>query len=49
MVDDMGLGTFIWAAVVVGAEVDVHLPVLELLPGQGQRMATAVAEQHPPK
>ena len=34
MVDDVSLGTFIRAAVVVGTEVDVHLPVLELLPGQ---------------
>ena len=45
MVDDVGLGTFIRAAVVMGAEVDVRLPILELLPGQGQRMTAAVAEQ----
>ena len=45
MVDDVGLGTFIRAAVVMGAEVDVNLPILELLPGQDQRMTAAVAEQ----
>ncbi len=28
----MGLGAFVRAAVVVGAEVDVHLPILELFP-----------------
>ena len=44
MVDDVGLWAFIRAAVVVGAEVNVHLPVLELLPGQGQRMTAAIAE-----
>ena len=45
MVDDVGLWAFIRAAVVVGAEVDIHLPILELLPGQGQRMTAAIAEQ----
>ena len=45
MVDDVGLGTFIQAAVMVGAEVNVNLPILEFLPGQGQRMTAAVAEQ----
>ena len=49
MVDDVRLGTFIRAAVVVGAEVNVHLSILELLSGQGQRMAAAVTEQQPPK
>ena len=49
MVDDVGLWAFIRATVVVGAEVDVHLPILELLPGQGQRMAAAVTEQQSPK
>ena len=33
MVDDVRLGTFIRAAVVVGTEVDVHFTILELLPG----------------
>ena len=45
MVDDMSPGAFIRAAVVMGAEVDIHLPVLELLPGQGQRMTAAVTKQ----
>ena len=49
MVDDVGLWTFVWAAVVVGAEVDIHLSILELLPGQGQRMTAAVAKQQTPK
>jgi hypothetical protein len=49
MVDNVGLRTFIRAAVVVGAEVNVHLPVFEFLPGWGQRMTAAVAKQHPPK
>ena len=49
MVDDMCLGAFIRAAVVVGTEVDVHLPIFEFLPGQGQRMAAAVAEQQTTK
>lgn len=49
MVDDVGLGTFLRAAVVVGAEVDIHIPVLEFLPGQGQWMTATVAEQQPPK
>lgn len=44
MVDNVGLRTFVRSAVVVGTEVDVNLPILELLPGQGQWMATAVAE-----
>ena len=44
MVDGMGLGAFIRTAVVVGAEVDIHLPILKLLPGQGQWMVAAVAE-----
>ena len=33
MVDDMSPGAFIRAAVVVGAEVNVHLSILEFLPG----------------
>jgi hypothetical protein len=45
VVDNMGLGAFVRATVVVGAEVDVNHPILELLPGQGQRMTAAVAEQ----
>ena len=49
MVDDVCLGTFIRTAVVVGAEVYILLPILEFLPGQGQRMAAAVAEQQSPK
>ena len=49
MVDDVGLGAFIRAAVMVGAEIDVYFPILELLPGQGQRMTAAVAEQQSPK
>ena len=35
MIDDVGLGAFIGAAVVVGAEVNVHLPILEFLPRKG--------------
>ena len=49
MVDDVGFRAFIRAAVVVGAEVNVHLPILELLPGQGKWMAVAVAKQQTPK
>ena len=49
MVDDVGLRAFIRAAVVVSAEVDVHHPILEFLPGQGQRMAAAVTKQQPTK
>ena len=49
MVDDMGLGTFIRAAVMVGAEVDINLPIFEFLPGDGQRMTAAVTEQQSPK
>ena len=45
MVDDMSLGAFVRAAVMVGAEVDIHLPILELLQGQGQRMTAAVTKQ----
>ena len=45
MVDDVGLGAFIRTAIVMGTEVDIHLPILELLPGQGQRVTAAVAEQ----
>ena len=33
MVDDVGLGAFGWAAVVMGAEVDIYLAIFELLPG----------------
>jgi hypothetical protein len=33
MVNDMCLRAFIWAAVVVGAEVDIYLAIFELLPG----------------
>ena len=33
MVDDMSPGAFIRPTVVVGAEVDVHLPVFKFLPG----------------
>ena len=44
MVDDVCLWAFIRAAVVVGAEVNVHLPILELFPGQGLGMTVAVAE-----
>ena len=49
MVDDVGLRAFIRAAVVVSAEVDVHHPILEFLPGQGQRMTAAVTKQQPTK
>ena len=49
MVDDVGFRTFIWATIVVGAEVDIHLPILEFLLGQGQWMTAAVAKQQPPK
>lgn len=36
-------------AVVVIAEVDIHLPILGFLPGQGKWMAAVVTEQQPPK
>ena len=49
MVDDVGLRAFIRAAVVVGTDVDVNLPILEFLPGQGKWMAAAVAKQQPSK
>lgn len=49
MVDDVCLWAFIRAAVVVSTEVDVNLPILELLPRQGKRMTAAVAKQQPPK
>ena len=49
MVDDVGLWAFIRAAVMVGAEVDINLPVLELFPGQGQWMTAVVAEKQSPK
>ena len=49
MVDDVGLGTFIRAAVVVGTEVDINLPVLEFLPGQGKWIAAAVAKEYSTK
>ena len=45
VVDDVSFGAFIRAAVVVGAEVDVHLTFLELLPRHGQWMTAAVAKQ----
>ena len=32
MVDDVDLWAFIRAAVMVGAEVDIHLPIPEFLP-----------------
>ena len=49
MVDDVCLWAFMRAAVVVSTEVDVNLPILELLPRQGKRMAAAVTEQQPSK
>ena len=49
VVDDVGLGTFIRTAVMVGAEVDINLPILELFPGQGQWMTAVVAKQQTPK
>ena len=49
MVYDMGLGTFIRAAVVVGTEVDVHFTILEILPGQGKWIAAAVAKEYSTK
>lgn len=49
VIDDVGLWTFIRAAVVVGAEVDVRCALLQLLPRQGQRMTAAVAEQQSTK
>ena len=49
MVNDMSLWTFIRTTVVMSAEVDIHIPILELFPGQGQWMATAVAEKQSPK
>ena len=45
VVNNVGLWTFVRAAVVVGAEVDIHLPILEPLSGQCQRMTAAIAEQ----
>lgn len=44
MVDNVSSGAFIRSAAVVSAEVNIHLPVFELLPGQGQWMAAAVAK-----
>lgn len=49
MVDDVSFGTFIRAAIVMGTEVDIHLAILEFLPGQGKRMAAAVAKQQSTK
>ena len=49
MADDVGLRTIIRAAIVVGVEVNIHLPVLELLPGQGQWMAAAVTKEYSTK
>ena len=49
VVDDVSFGAFIRAAVVVGTEVDVHFTTLDLLPGQGQRMTAAIAEQQSSK
>ena len=45
VVDNVGLGALIWAAVVVGAEVDVSFPIFEFLPGQCQRVTEAVTEK----
>ena len=45
MIDNVGLGALIRAAVVVGAEVDVSFPIFELLLGQCQRMTAAITEQ----
>ena len=44
MVDDMGLGALIRAAVVMGTEVNVSFPLLELLPGQRHGMTAAITE-----
>ena len=49
MVDNVSSGAFIRSAAVVSAEVNIHLPVLELLPGQGQWMAAAVAKENSTK
>jgi len=49
VVDDVGLGTGLRMPVVVCAEVDIRLPVLELLPGNCQRMPTAVTVQQIPE
>ena len=49
MVNDVGFRAFIRAAVVVSTEVDVNLPILELLLRQGKRMTAAVAKQQPSK
>ena len=45
MVDNVSLGTLIWAAGVVGAEVDVSFPIFEFLPGQYQGMTAAGTEK----
>ena len=45
MIDNVGLGALIRAAVVVGAEVDVSFPILEFLPGQYQGMTAAGTEK----
>ena len=45
MIDNVGLGALIRAAVVVGAEVDVSFSIFELLPGQRQGMTTAGTEK----
>ena len=49
MIDNVSFGALIRAAVVVSAEVNIDLPILELFPGQGQRMTAAVAKEYSTK
>ena len=49
MVDDVSPGALVRAKVVMRAEVNIHLPVFELFPGQGQWMAAAVAKENSTK
>ena len=44
MVDDVCPGTLVRLQAVMRTEINIHLPVFELLPGQGQWMAAAVAK-----
>ena len=49
MVDNVSSGALIRAQAVMSAEINIHLPVLELFPGQGQWMAAAVAKEYSTK
>ena len=49
MVDYVSPGALVRAQVVMRAEVNIHLPVFELLPGQSQWMAAAVTKKYSTK